>query len=146
MLSKLLTFVICLLIIFTNCITEAKEIFIQQTITQELCQQLIIDHVSTTDTEYQPGIDIEGNTIAAADLEASLKIKMPKTITIPLRLGVKKFLDIPKDVTDPLKEQADLGVITFHRDGRLYYGDQPLFVEDQRAIEQACQKIMLENK
>lgn len=36
-------------------------------------------------------------------------------------------------------EEAELGTIEVHEDGRLYFNDQPLFREDEFALKKACQ-------
>ena len=103
-------------------------------ITQADCTY-ISRHVPAADVAYEPGVDVHGNAVAAADLGAP-EIVLPDEISIDVTALVYELL---KTTPPPgLKDTAiDLGKVVF-RDGELTYNGQPLGDAAGGALIAAC--------
>ncbi|MGN6669924.1 MAG: hypothetical protein ACTHJ4_00075, partial [Candidatus Nucleicultricaceae bacterium] len=68
-------------------------------ITSDLCADLLVEHTPSVDTQYQAGVDVDGEVVVPADFGGGLKIDIPKTMTIPIQFDLARFLGVPPDVT-----------------------------------------------
>lgn len=105
----------------------------QVTIAESECRNLSI-HTPSPDVTYRPGTDAQGRQVAPADLGNRQRFQPPREITIDVtrRLGGSPG--------NPYRAEANILQLKV-RDGRVYYGDQPLGDADQRAIAQACAEM-----
>jgi len=105
----------------------------QVIITESECRNLTI-HTPSPDVKYRPGTDAQGRQVAPADLGNRQRFQPPREISIDVtrRLG--------SAAGNPYKAEASILQLKV-RDGRVYYGDQPLGDSDQRAIAQACAEM-----
>ncbi len=83
-----------------------------ETVTREDCARLVA-HVASADVAYQPGVDVNGNAVASADLDDEGG-----------RIG--NF-----DAT------AGIGAVTF-RNGVVHFNGRPLSSPEARRLAAAC--------
>ncbi len=81
-----------------------------------LCQ-LRAQHVARTDVAYKPGVDVKGNPVVPADVNA-VPSMVPDIVRIPMTVELAKYMDImPKGV----ELKAGVGMIEIFKDGRVAY-------------------------
>lgn len=68
-------------------------------ITPDLCAELLVNHTPSADTTYKAGVDVDGEAVVPADFDGGIKIEIPKTMTIPIRFDLARFLGVPVDET-----------------------------------------------
>ena len=93
----------------------------------ETCR-LVPIHKPAADVTYQPGVDVNGNAVAPADLPSSGGISLPADIGIDLRIPLPDVLGAN---TPPFLGDAgiDVGQVTVNREtGALFYNGQRLDV------------------
>lgn len=109
------------------------------TITREGCA-VLQRYVPAPDVNYTPGVDVNGNAVAPADLDGGTPpLEMPSEITIAITSLLQSRFGIPTD-PNSYKPEAYIGSVTVKPDGRAYFNGQPL--QDDAAFElaQLCQK------
>jgi hypothetical protein len=62
-------------------------------ITEADCSRLV-NHVAAADVNYRPGVDVNGNAVAPADLNTQPQIRMPDVISIPVTIDLATNLGI----------------------------------------------------
>jgi hypothetical protein len=98
-----------------------------QTVTENrlitLCQQRLVDHVPDANAEYQPGVDVDGNAVAPADIGTTLDTGI-YPLRIPLEMDIlERFnLDLPEGII----ADANVADIMVHEDGRMTYNGQDI--------------------
>jgi len=107
-----------------------------------LCRSLV-KHVPDASVAYQPGVDVDGNPVAPADLPGAPQMQLPDKINIPLTLSLAKVLKLntsqyPYNQLGPGTE-AQLGTITVEGDKVLFNG-KPLSDEQQDNLAVLCLK------
>lgn len=105
------------------------------TIAESECRNLTI-YQPSPDVKYKPGTDAQGRQVAPADLGNRQRFQPPKEITI----DVTRRLVGSNAANSPFKAEANILQLKV-KDGKAYYGDQPLGDRDQRAIAQACAEM-----
>lgn len=83
---------------------------------------------SVPGAEYVPGVDVEGRSVAPADLPGPAPLPI-KNLAITLRHGTA--------VAGGHGNGSIIGLVTV-RDGRAYFNDAPLAADDQAAMAAAC--------
>jgi hypothetical protein len=126
----LLAFVLCLFAVDS----QAHEILV----TQEMCDQMV-EAIPDSDVAYKP--DTTGEMGPPADLGGPLSIKLPKRVSIPINIDTSKYMGSLGNPPGSSLNAAEMGSVTFHDDGRIYYNGQPLFHEEEFAIKEACKKL-----
>jgi hypothetical protein len=63
------------------------------TVDPSLCQALV-KHTPSANVTYQPGVDVNGNAVAPADLPGSPQIQLPSKIEIPLTASLVNVLHL----------------------------------------------------
>ena len=99
--------------------------------------RLLVQHVPAADAAYEPGVGVDGNAVAPADL-GNPEISLPDEISIDVTALVYELLS----TTPPpgLRDTAiNLGKVVF-RDGRLTYNGQPLGATVDAALVAACRE------
>lgn len=92
---------------------------------EETCR-LVPVHRPDADVTYQPGVDVNGNAVAPADLPGSGGIRLPDEIGIGLRIPLAEILgaDTPPFLGDA---GIDVGEVTVNRrTGALFHNGQRL--------------------
>ncbi|MBO6783622.1 MAG: hypothetical protein JJ899_10190 [Alphaproteobacteria bacterium] len=105
-------------------------------ITRAECDRLAI-HTPSADVAYTPGVDVNGNAVAPADLNAQPQITVPDKITIPVDVNLATSLGI----TNTFDGEAKVGNVEVHRDGRIFFNGQPVGGDAQHELARRCQRI-----
>jgi predicted acetyltransferase len=105
-----------------------------------LCNALV-KNTPDANVAYQPGIDVEGNAVAPADLPGSPQIKLPQKINIPLTLNLAKVLNLNTSVY-PYNQlgqgtEAQLGTLTVDGD-KVTFNGQDLSGAQQDKLAVLC--------
>ena len=108
-------------------------------ITEQDCGQLV-QHVAAADVAYQPGVDVNGNAVAPADLNGPQQIPAPDVISFPLTLDLADRLGIALDDVDILARPV-IGDVAITSDGRVFFNGEPLTSDEQHELAQTCQGI-----
>jgi len=92
------------------------------------------------DAEYEPGVDVHGDPVPPADLNAPSAVPDSESIPIRIRVDLQDRFDIPGDAElfDP---QAEVGFVTV-KDGTAYLNGKPLSDPDRAAVSDACRNKM----
>lgn len=109
------------------------------TITREGCAALQ-QYVPAPDVDYKPGVDVDGNAVAPADLGGTPSIKIPDEIVIPITVLLQQKLGIPANPAD-YKPEAYIGTVVVKADGRVYFNNRPLQDDAATALARQCQKL-----
>ena len=87
---------------------------------RELCQ-ILEEHVPFDDVSYQAGVDVNGNAVVPADLNAPIKpftnFQIPVTIELAQRLGLN---------IDALDLETDVGLLEVTDDNRVLFNNQDI--------------------
>ncbi|MDX2142444.1 MAG: hypothetical protein SFV19_03730 [Rhodospirillaceae bacterium] len=111
------------------------------------CQRLV-QHASTNDATYTPGVDVRGNAVAPADLDGGSIIALPESIDIQVgvdladRLGiVDRTKGTPRDQATrkvmPFEGKVPLGTLTIKGQDAFWNGERML-PQDQVLLTEAC--------
>ena len=105
-------------------------------ITEADCSRLVT-HVAAADVNYRPGVDVNGNAVAPADLNAQPQIRMPDVISIPVTIDLATNLGIDT----PFLARPTVGEVRITRDGRVSFNGQPIGDAAQQELAQRCQRV-----
>ena len=105
--------------------------------------QMLVKHTPDADVAYQPGVDVNGNAVAPADLPDQPKMELPSVIKIPVTVSLANtiHLDTTKNPWKKLGSgtEATLGTITLEGD-KAYFNGEPLSDEQQDNLAVLCMK------
>lgn len=114
------------------------------------CAQLIINHKPADDVAYKPGVDVEGNPVAPADLPGSSKdYGLGKDVEIDLTLPLSQLAPAAlagspnpyvRAVISSSQSVAKVGKVTVSKDGTVKINGQTVSDEAQNKIIQECRK------
>lgn len=115
-----------------------QEIHAQTTvvITKADCDRLVT-HVASADASYTPGIDVNGNAVAPADLDGQPQISVPDTIAIPVTIDLATNLGIPTSFL----ARPTVGEVQVSADGRVTFNGQPVSGDAEHELAKQCQVI-----
>jgi hypothetical protein len=122
---------------------------IEVTITREDCLRLV-RHAPAPGVAYQGGVDVNGNTVAPAELGGGVEIDLPETIRIPIEVDILSDRRLGEDSEDeadgagkPLIGEARVGTVEVDvATGRATFNGQPLTTPAQRRLAETCQRIL----
>lgn len=109
-------------------------------IKREVCDQLLVDAIPSADTNFTPGVDVDGNPVVSGDLTNN-SIKLPDSFNIDLTMyQLNKFPNIKGNSL--LLPQFSAGTVTFNmKDNQVYYNGKPIGESDQNALRDLCRKL-----
>lgn len=108
-------------------------------ITRADCAALT-EYVQPPGVEYTPGVDVNGNKVAPADLDARPPIKLPDKIYIPITVDLAARFGIPA-TSNLFKGEAYIGTASVSlKDGRAWFNGRPLTNAEQAALARLCQE------
>lgn len=115
-------------------------------VTRDVCARLQV-YQPAPDVAYQPGVDVEGNPVAPADLPGSNDLDIDlDDIAIDPRIPLARFHGDPDAKLPVLGEaEIDVGRITF-REGRPYLGGRPLRSAEEHALATECARLHAESR
>ncbi|MCB1562320.1 MAG: hypothetical protein KDJ75_01990 [Alphaproteobacteria bacterium] len=100
----------------------APAAFAQEIVLGTLCQD-DIDALIAKGVEYQPGVDVNGNAVAPADLNQSVKI-LSYPVEIPVEISLIKWMNL--NVDPALRLDPEVGHFELQKDGRITYNGQDI--------------------
>jgi len=105
-----------------------------------LCRTLV-KNTPDADVAYQPGVDVEGNAVAPADLPGAPPMKLPSKIQFPLTINLAKTLNLNTSAY-PYNQlgqgtEGSLGTLTVEGDHVLFNG-QPISDTQQDKLAVLC--------
>jgi len=86
-----------------------------------ICQQSLI-HTPSADVAYQPGVDVNGNPVATADLNPTPQVSSSSYTEVPLTVNLANKLGLSR----PAEAQAVVGSLKIYKDGRVLFNDQDI--------------------
>jgi hypothetical protein len=89
---------------------------------------------------YTPGVDVDGNAIAPADLPGGNTALNRQLMSVPIKITVdlQKRFGIPAN-SKLFQGEAEIGYVTV-QDGKAYLDGQPLNVAEQGLLATACRE------
>lgn len=105
-------------------------------ITRSDCDHLVA-HVPASDVAYAPGVDVNGNAVASADLNAQPQVVMPDVISIPVTVDLATNLGI----ATPFLARPTVGEVQVTSDGRVTFNGQPVGGDAQQELAKRCQTL-----
>lgn len=89
-----------------------------------ICQQLYV-HKPADDVAYKPGVDVNGNAVAPADLpSSSAQIDAPDYIEVPMTVDLAQRLG--QQVPQGVEMKGNIGNLRLYKDGRVNFNGQDL--------------------
>lgn len=113
---------------------EASSIVVKATDCQRLVQ-----HRASADVAYKPGVDVNGNPVAPADLPGSVTIKTPTEITFNVTFDLLKNYGVSEDSALTAEGDAAVGEVKYNlMSGALTYNGQRLDDAETAALADLC--------
>jgi hypothetical protein len=103
------------------------------------CARLVA-YVPAPGVDYQPGVDVRGETVVPADLESNVEIALPERFLIPIEVDLAQRLGLPWN-PDRFQAEAFIGVVEV-RGERLYFNGQPLQNEEKAELAALCRELL----
>ncbi|MDA0786872.1 MAG: hypothetical protein O3B37_11355 [Proteobacteria bacterium] len=97
--------------------------------------------MASADVAYRPGVDVNGNAVAPADLNAQPQIAVPDVISIPVTIDLATNLGI----NTPFLARPTVGEVQITRDGRVTFNGQPIGGAAQQELAKRCQQVSVTN-
>ncbi len=109
-------------------------------VTREACSH-VVAHQPSADVAYQPGVDVNGNSVAPANLNNGPQIGVPKEIAIPISIDLQQRSG-NSETDRNYDSDAQIGMVTY-RDGQVFYNGKPLQGgDDQTRLAAACKRLL----
>lgn len=99
--------------------------------------QWVTRHHPSADVEYKPGVDVNGNAVAPADLPGSGGIDLPQDINIAITVNTAKRLGIPAN--DLYKGEVQVGMVTV-RGNQVLFNGKPIQPEAEQELLVLCRQ------
>ena len=85
-----------------------------------VCQTLV-NHKPMAGVAYQPGVDVKGNAVVPADVNAA-QFKVPDIIKVPLTIDLAKR--VASLTGTGIQMDGNMGMLEIHENGKVMYNDQ----------------------
>jgi hypothetical protein len=124
------------LTVFAAVLFACAPAFAQTISVTTVCSQLA-QYSAQPGTEFKPGVDVNGNPVAPADIDAPVPpIAYP--VQIPIEVDILRLIevDLPAQVEDSMEMDASVAYVTLEEDGRVFYNGQD--ISDQ--VTHACKE------
>lgn len=109
-------------------------------ITKADCLRLV-KHRPDPGVTYQPGVDVDGNPVADADLYDRPRLDLPERLDIPIEVDLPDQYGLPVD--NSFKGDVQVGTVTVDVEtGRATFNGQPLTSAAEEALRIRCQTIL----
>jgi hypothetical protein len=109
-------------------------------ITEADCSRLVA-HVPAADVAYRPGVDVNGNAVAPADLNGGTQIAVPDVITIPVTIDLVTSLGINTNFL----ARPTVGQVQVTSGGQVSFNGKPIGGQAQQELAKLCQQQGVRN-
>jgi hypothetical protein len=90
---------------------------------------------------YQPGVDVDGDPVAPADLHGRPELDLPERVAIPIEVDLDARYGLPPDAS--FKGDIEIGTVGVDLDtGRATFNGQPLTGDDEAELRARCQELL----
>ncbi len=86
-----------------------------------ICRPAMV-HTPSSDVAYKPGVDVNGNEVASADVNSSPQIVSSTYTEVPLNIDLAKKLNL----SQPAEMVTNFGNLKVYNDGRVIYNGQDI--------------------
>lgn len=93
----------------------------QYAVQRIICQQSLVN-AGSGDANYQPGVDVNGNAVASADLNPAPQISSSSYTELPLTIDLANRLGLSR----PTEANAVVGSLRVYKDGRVLFNGQDI--------------------
>ena|SRR5438477_12634040 len=104
-------------------------------ISSKACAE-VVAHVPDTGVAYAPGLDVNGNAVAPADLPDTTSTMAADNFPIFLTLDLKKKFHVP-DTAKLFKPEVVVGLIAI-QGNRVFFNGQPIAPGEASLLAAAC--------
>ena len=104
-------------------------------VSAKICAE-VVSHVPDAGVAYTPGVDVDGNPVAPADLPDRASPIAADNFPIFLTLDLKKKFQVP-DAAKLFKLQAVVGLIAVQGD-QVFFNGQPIAPGEASLLAAAC--------
>jgi hypothetical protein len=101
----------------------------------QICTALAAAGPVVPGADYQPGVDVNGNAVAPADLPSNAS--PPAIDNFPIEINQRLAGKFNLPATGGVGGKAILGYVTL-RDNKAYFNGQPLNADQSAALAEAC--------
>ena len=98
----------------------------------------VVAHVADAGVEYKPGVDVRGRPVVPADVGGSTQLNLPDEISIDIGIDLEEKYGLGS--SGKYTGEGVIGKVTV-KDGKAYFGKQPLDNAEQNAIAAACNEV-----
>lgn len=108
------------------------------TVTATDCQRLV-RHQPSGDVAYKPGVDVNGNPVAPADLPGSVTIKTPTEVTFDVTYDLLSNYGVASDTVLAPRGEAVVGTVKYDLlSGALTFNGERLDNAETAALADLC--------
>lgn len=108
------------------------------TVTATDCQRLVA-HQPAADVAYKPGVDVNGNAVAPADLPGSVTIKTPTEVTFDITYDLLSNYGVASDTALAPRGEAVIGTVKYDLlSGALTFNGETLGDAETAALRELC--------
>jgi hypothetical protein len=101
----------------------------------QICAALAAAGPAVPGADYQPGVDVNGNAVAPADLPSTTA--SPAVDNFPIEIDQRLAGKFNLPATGGVGGKAILGYVTL-RDNKAYFNGQPVSSDQSAALAEAC--------
>lgn len=102
------------------------------------CQRLV-RHQPSADVAYKPGVDVNGNPVAPADLPGSVTVTTPTEITFDVTYDLLSNYGVPSDNALTPQGEATVGTVKYDiLSGALTFNGERLDDAETTALSELC--------
>ena len=105
----------------------------------------LVRHVAQSDVAFEAGVDLQGRFVVPADTQGSVRVEIPKKLSIPITVDLQKKLGIPVDPNLFQTQNFSVGTVVWEN-GKGYFNGQPLQSDESEQLAALCQKKMLSGR
>jgi hypothetical protein len=104
---------------------------------RDVCDKLRRAAAASPDADYRPGVDVNGDAVAPADLPATTP---PMTLDLPIAIGADLQKRYGVGPTTTLRHHgAIMGLVTLSQ-GRVFFNGEPISGSERDMMLEACAK------
>ncbi|MFQ5971131.1 MAG: hypothetical protein ACE5Q3_02290 [Alphaproteobacteria bacterium] len=92
------------------------------------------------DVVHQPGVDVRGQPVAPADLEAARQPGLPEEIRIAITVDLAERLGIPPKGDQDFVGEVEVGTVVVDPEGRVFLNGQPLTNLTEAELAALCRE------